>query len=1071
MPNKIVVPGSITEPYKIGQGDFAPNLVGQQFTDGVTLFTLGNFAITTNANPVTSNVYSTGTFSESYNLNDLDLTNIDSEELSNESLKIILNLDPNRIERYVYFGSFYEFIKSNIEQILLKWKGSLFIENLLDDDPTRTYKNTVLNYQYDSLSGTSTFKIPTVLIKNKFALIYSSEVLFSTYDNYGDISNLNTSFQDYQISNIFGDFYVLGFTGSTNIDNYIYLQVNGNPWPNLVGVGFGSFNYHVRPKEEIINKYFFSKLNEFESLILNRLVSPPYTISVDLPLRNESGAIFSSNRRLTWPTTDGYNLDNGSTEFTNYLNDWIDIALQMDQNKTDLVARRFVTESIIEFDTEGDGTEIYGRKVNKLLRLYGREFDQVKQYIDGITFSRVVTYNKKDNTADELVKVLASELGLDVLLSYFDNNLFGNFLPSNSGEEGYGATFNTPFSGYSRGLSPRELDFELWRRLVINAWWLFKSKGHRKVLEFFLNLFRIQECVVSLDEYLYIVKDRLNVDETLNTIADYLGIPLDELLVQSGDGIINGGYPIDNFGFPYIQPFDVATEDNDRVTRYYQAYGFWYNGGNLSDLGNNPHIGVYDYGKHYVDGFRCFIDNFSAVTINTVNFITLDNLFTEYSTEDSNTQDNVPSYGENFAEILNNNGQVSSNATILAAGASTDIVYNSNSTPIRITFNYGGSNCELTCPTDLVYYDNGVIFANEQTTLILTESNISGYIDTNQQDLIDATEISQTCCLELGGYYLPASTLIPNGVGGGICPSEGQLMILESGLVLGINKQACCQNSVVGSNVYWDGSRCLLVGTNINAVEDIFTVNELFGNTITDNLACFWCPPTKLVCDDDYYSLKSNITVEPNKREVKGVSINTDSTFKSGCNLANGSLYTDPDGYTYVIQESPSTLPLIMCDSFYSSSWEQIPGSTLFQKGCCKGYRTCDKVSTLDSTGCEINPLKVVTRPDKVLINEGTPIGGECCDSQILGYDVHWNGEYCILGNAPETPTVNCVIVSISDKNITNEKCCNTKGGVLGEDSLGNIICLKNIAVTNNGSTPVDVLDGISLTDINQTTD
>ena len=46
-----VVPRSLTEAYKQGEGDFAPSLVGNQFTDGVTLFTMGNFAITTNLDP------------------------------------------------------------------------------------------------------------------------------------------------------------------------------------------------------------------------------------------------------------------------------------------------------------------------------------------------------------------------------------------------------------------------------------------------------------------------------------------------------------------------------------------------------------------------------------------------------------------------------------------------------------------------------------------------------------------------------------------------------------------------------------------------------------------------------------------------------------------------------------------------------------------------------------------------------------------------------------------------------------------------------------------------------------
>ena len=89
-----------------------------------------------------------------------------------------------------------EFIKSNIEQILLKWKGSLYVDNLIDDDPERIPRNTVLNYNYDSISGTSTFKIPVSLIKNKFGLVFAQNPLFNI-NNYGDISDLNNSFLDY----------------------------------------------------------------------------------------------------------------------------------------------------------------------------------------------------------------------------------------------------------------------------------------------------------------------------------------------------------------------------------------------------------------------------------------------------------------------------------------------------------------------------------------------------------------------------------------------------------------------------------------------------------------------------------------------------------------------------------------------------------------------------------------------------------------------------------------------------------------------------------------------------------
>ena len=87
----------------------------------------------------------------------------------------------------------------------------------------------------------------------------------------------------------------------------------------------------------------------------------------------------------------------------------------------------------------------------------------------------------EENVPDELIKQLASAMGFDTILTLFNSDLFVESI-SNS---------ITNFSGYSRSLTIKEMDTELWRRLVINAWWLFKSKGHRKVIEFLLNLFGI----------------------------------------------------------------------------------------------------------------------------------------------------------------------------------------------------------------------------------------------------------------------------------------------------------------------------------------------------------------------------------------------------------------------------------------------------------------------------------------------------------------------------------------------------------------------------------------------------
>ena len=90
---KKVVPGSITKPYTPQPGDFSPNLVGFQFTKGNSLLTFGNFEITTNLEPLTGEIFNTGQFSDSFNLENLNLTEQDSNTIYNNSAQkaLIIN--------------------------------------------------------------------------------------------------------------------------------------------------------------------------------------------------------------------------------------------------------------------------------------------------------------------------------------------------------------------------------------------------------------------------------------------------------------------------------------------------------------------------------------------------------------------------------------------------------------------------------------------------------------------------------------------------------------------------------------------------------------------------------------------------------------------------------------------------------------------------------------------------------------------------------------------------------------------------------------------------------------------
>lgn len=726
---KKVVPGSLTEAYKLREGDFSPSLVGNQFTDPNAFFTLGNFAITSNFEGRIAKDFKLGEWSDYYNLNNLDMTQEQLDQMVSNNIFVRLNFDKTNLERYVYFGSFSKFLESEIQDVILKWPASLHIStNPIQPTTSRPSNiNTVLDFVYDTETNKAYFKTPKSGVNNPYRLDFSNDSF--------EPDNIPQQIFNYVLVNQEGtEFVINNMTGSSSVSNYVFFEIEDNPFPTLTGTTFGKKDFHIKPTKSIRND-FFNNLSDFQKLMLDKLTIPEYTFIVDVPIKYDDGDIGFSKKSFTWPTTDGYNLDINTLNYSDYIEDFFKVASLYDQNKTDLVVRRLVSESIIEYDTEGDGTEATGQRVSKLLRIYGAEFDVVKKYINGISFANVVTYNKKDNTSDNLIKMMAKTLGFDVLLATSGGfSLLENDDPSD----------DPVFQGYSRSLSPKEIDIELWRRLVINAWWLFRSKGTRKVLEFFLKLFGINSCLVSMDELVYLAKDKLDLLETRQQFNQLLGPDFFDLNFNL--------LPFDTFGFPKT-PIDTADF-------WFQNDGFWYNGGNESVIGNNPHYGPYDYGQRYWSKFTCFIEDFQpVVNINRTETVTT-NYFNEYNdgTFTPNEEGQAfLTYGEGVPEFFvnpNDNLNVISVGVVEYGEENGPININDtgNTHSLRITFQAGESNFCNNCPQDIRFNSRGLV-----------EVNIGN-------DVFVPHDIEECCDF----YWLPQETIsTPVDPIGNVVPSSG----------------------------------------------------------------------------------------------------------------------------------------------------------------------------------------------------------------------------------------------------------------------------------------------------------
>jgi hypothetical protein len=199
-------------------------------------------------------------------------------------------------------------------------------------------------------------------------------------------------------------------------------------------------------------------------------------------------------------------------------------------------------------------------------------------------------------------------LGWELISSVLENDLLTSYIEPQA----------STYSGQTVGLTAVEADVELWRRIILNTPWIWKSKGTRKAIEFLFKFIGTPLGLISFNEYIYLAENKIDTDLFQKTLA------LNNLSTDLNL------YPVSVSGYP--QPF-INTPG-----MYFQSNGLWYRetGGSASTMdinsGNNPHVGPYDGGYKYINQFRTLIPNFSSVTISseTVTTETV-NLFSNYS--------------------------------------------------------------------------------------------------------------------------------------------------------------------------------------------------------------------------------------------------------------------------------------------------------------------------------------------------------------------------------------------------------------------------------------------------------
>lgn len=432
-----------------------------QFAKGMTpIYRSNNFIITVRNDKGSTNTYGNSKWEKNGNSGNTwtleNLSGLTSSDESSDSTKIVLKQDYYDFCDFAYYGSLSELFRASITDILSRFPGELY------GTSHNTYYTTAITVDGESIEDSVRIGLSDNLtlyeLDNPFGIdIHSTNVpsdadskkYFANggYKNYeliddnnpdkhkditswsSDITNNNAC-----VGEKFGEIVIEAKDKDKNGETkeykiYAYMGENFKVTymfdkNSLEG---DSLEYvHIRPLSRFLDD-FYNGCDNFEKLLMNRKSTPLYKATFSVLKEGDYG-IYREFETFVFPTTyGGYNIDANDYGFTDYTARLSEIGEFYDNRVTDNIYRAMTHEAIKNFDwtytreyTSGDEEEyvIGGQKMQKALRVIGREFDEIKSYIDNLKNSNRLSYDERGNMPDYFLKDTLNDDGWDVKLVY-----------------------------------------------------------------------------------------------------------------------------------------------------------------------------------------------------------------------------------------------------------------------------------------------------------------------------------------------------------------------------------------------------------------------------------------------------------------------------------------------------------------------------------------------------------------------------------------------------------------------------------------------------------------------------
>jgi hypothetical protein len=349
--------------------------------------------------------------------------------------------------------------------------------------------------------------------------------------------------------------------------NIFYIYMNGKGEKFLIADKNGS-GVIIKPKQKYIDE-FWENIDDFERVLLNRETTPVYKSVFETPYFDGNGYYYT-NKSYVWPTVgnDGFTPDLTTAAFNGYLTSLLSLAEFHDEYDSDNIWRMMTHESIKNLDwthtsyegeNSDDFSEFNTKGIGAMMRVYGRQFDDIKRYADNIKYMTTISYDEKNNMPDY-------------------------FLSDTVEQDGWESKNIQPYSMEDDSIEYKNINSVFFRRLALSSNYIQSLKGTRRGIEAILGMFGYKYDdgeksvgTYSIDEHVIPFFSGLSYYESYRLRNYYNSVYEVPSTVHLMDGFPVALIPSEDGEFEeYLVPWHVKNGPN----MYFQSKGGW---GKLSE--------------------------------------------------------------------------------------------------------------------------------------------------------------------------------------------------------------------------------------------------------------------------------------------------------------------------------------------------------------------------------------------------------------------------------------------------------------------------------------------------------